>query len=212
MSTPFEENDFTGMVVRTEVAGQLELRALLGKGAAALVYRALNRDSGACFAVKVNRNEEALSSLLDVPPKYEVTVMRRLHEHPNVLGLLDSATLASYSCYVTMLADSGDLLMYLQRERVLNESLARDLFAQLAAAVGYAHQQGVVHRDIKLENLLLTSDAAMAHGFRLILADWGYAAPWSPGEPGLRDSCGSLHYCPPEVGVDGWWLVWWWWL
>eukprot|EP00013_Stygamoeba_regulata_P029231 CAMPEP_0177664168 /NCGR_PEP_ID=MMETSP0447-20121125/20337_1 /TAXON_ID=0 /ORGANISM="Stygamoeba regulata, Strain BSH-02190019" /LENGTH=801 /DNA_ID=CAMNT_0019170097 /DNA_START=98 /DNA_END=2503 /DNA_ORIENTATION=+ len=195
----FEDSDFTGMVVPTRLFGRLELGPLLGKGAAALVYRGLDRATGISFAVKVNRNEEALSTLIDVPDNYEMTVMRRLHQHPNVLGLLESAALGGFTCYITKLADRGDLLVFLQEQRALPEALARDLFSQLTSAVAYAHKNGVVHRDIKLENLLLTSDQAAQHGLRLLLADWGYAAPWSPGDPGLRDSCGSLHYCPPEI-------------
>eukprot|EP00013_Stygamoeba_regulata_P021581 CAMPEP_0177647554 /NCGR_PEP_ID=MMETSP0447-20121125/10360_1 /TAXON_ID=0 /ORGANISM="Stygamoeba regulata, Strain BSH-02190019" /LENGTH=411 /DNA_ID=CAMNT_0019150143 /DNA_START=65 /DNA_END=1300 /DNA_ORIENTATION=+ len=194
-----QESDFTGRVVSTHSLGKLQLRELLGRGTSALVYRGMNLETGATYAVKVNHCAEALSTLRDVPPGHEITVMRRLHQHANVLGLLDCASLDGYQCYVTALADRGDLLQHLQRVRVLEESVARDFFSQLTSAVAYAHSRGVVHRDIKLENVLLSSDPSRPSGLRLMLADWGYAACYQPGQAVLRDSCGSLHYCPPEL-------------
>lgn len=63
----------------------------------------------------------------------------------------------------------------MERGRIL-EGEARRLFGELTVAVGYMHDQGVVHRDLKLENILLDGD------LRVKLADLGFAREWTKGK------------------------------
>jgi serine/threonine protein kinase len=53
------------------------------------------------------------------------------------------------------LCAGGDLLTYVRRRGCLNENIARELFRQMSAAIHYCHRKGIVHRDIKLDNMLL---------------------------------------------------------
>lgn len=90
------------------------------------------------------------------------------------------------------LASGGDLRDFVNSNDVLPETLARSLFLPIAKALRFAHNSGFVHRDLKLENILLDE-----YGNPKI-ADWGFASRWSPSIK-LTDPVGSLFYCAPEL-------------
>lgn len=76
---------------------------------------------------------------------------------------------------MTELCSGGELYDYLvERGRIL-EGEARKLFGELTVAVGFMHKQGVVHRDLKLENVLLDGE------LRIKLGDLGFAREWQKG-------------------------------
>merc|ERR550514_1318878 len=104
------------------------------------------------------------------------------------------------------LAQDGELFSRVINAGSLSEEQARPYFKQLMEAVAYLHSQGVVHRDLKLENVLLANDKCK-------VCDFGLAHVYeSDGAGGfklssLREVCGSKSYCAPEVlegrGYDG---------
>jgi serine/threonine protein kinase len=69
--------------------------------------------------------------------------------------LYDSFETQRHLVFVIELCAGGDLLTYVRRRGTLSEDVARELFSQAASAVHYCHRKGIVHRDIKLDNLLL---------------------------------------------------------
>ncbi len=81
-------------------------------------------------------------------------------------------------------------LDYIIHKKRLSEREARHIFKQLVAAIHYCHSNHIVHRDIKVENILLDSN------WRVKLADFGFSNFFTPGE--LMDTwCGSPQYCAP---------------
>lgn len=116
-------------------------------------------------------------------------------QHPNVLSLASFAEDDRFSMTLLQLAD-GDTLQMMQERKLkpLSEDEVRQLFTQLMSGLMHLHNAGVVHRDIKCENLLLTGPERRT----LLIADFGYATHWRRGEL-LTDNVGSLHYCAPEV-------------
>lgn len=113
--------------------------------------------------------------------------------HPNIIKVHDVFDDGPYHCILTDYAAGGDLLMYMQRRMKLPEDEARDYTRQLAKALEYAHGAGIVHRDVKLENILLSKDEKT-----VLLADWGFALEWNKS---IRhnEAFGSLHYSAPEI-------------
>lgn len=81
---------------------------------------------------------------------------------------------------------------YIIRKKRLSEREARSIFKQIIAAVHYCHSNRIVHRDLKVENLLLDS------AWKIKLADFGFASHFKTGEL-LDIFCGSPPYCAPEL-------------
>ena len=104
----------------------------------------------------------------------EIHHHRRLH-HPYIVHLHEVVATESHIWLVTELCSGGELFDYLaERGRIL-EGEARKLFGELTVAVGVMHRQGVVHRDLKLENVLLDGE------LRIKLGDLGFAREWQRG-------------------------------
>lgn len=113
--------------------------------------------------------------------------------HPNVLRLRDYYRGNGNHYLVTDYAAGGDLFDFLDGKPYLDESVARQFFAQLVACIEHVHRAGFAHRDLKLENVFL--DASKRN---VIVGDWGFATPWAPGVL-LTERCGTLFYLPPEM-------------
>ena len=90
-------------------------------------------------------------------------------------------------------ADGGDALKHIQSTGALSEERARLWTAQIASAVRYMHDVDVAHRDLKLENLLLTGT-----GDAIKLCDFGFVRDATPGDLS-QTYCGSKSYAAPEI-------------
>lgn len=90
------------------------------------------------------------------------------------------------------LVDGGDMFDYLDRRGALPEPMARSFWRQLLSAVDYLHRKGVVHRDIKLDNLVVDFE----HNLKLI--DFGFATAFSPSQR-FKVFLGSPDYAAPEL-------------
>jgi len=95
---------------------------------------------------------------------------------------------------VTELAEGGELLERLSYEGSFSEADARLVVLQILRAIDYLHWKNVVHRDLKLENILLSSDSPPV----VKVADFGLSRFFSDGSE-LRTICGSPLYVAPEI-------------
>lgn len=95
------------------------------------------------------------------------------------------------------LCGGGELYEYVMKVGRLDEVDAREIFSQLCSACAYFHNRGVIHRDLKLENVLFkrkpTSDLTVK------IVDFGIAGSSNPNKDGDKSNAGSLSYMPPEV-------------
>jgi serine/threonine protein kinase len=179
----------------------------LGRGGMATVYLARDLKHDRLVAIKLLRQE--LVAALG-PDRFlrEIQVTASL-QHPHILPLLDSGTIADAGgtrpYYVMPYVQGESLRDHLERERQLPVDEAVRITRDVAAALGYAHERGVVHRDIKPENILLS-------GGQAVVADFGIARALSAAgaerltETGL--ALGTPHYMSPEQAsgdphVDG---------
>lgn len=107
--------------------------------------------------------------------KREVTILREL-QHPNIVQLIDMVETDRYIGIILEYASGGELFDHILNHRYLKDQSARRLFAQLVSGVGYLHKKGIVHRDLKLENLLLDRNR------NIIITDFGFANTFDPHE------------------------------
>lgn len=156
----------------------------------AQVFRGIDT-SGRYVAVKV-----ALTHISRKAAQREIVAMASLPPHINCLDLISSETTEKCTLISSSLALGGDTLQLMRSRNLspLPEADARGLFSQLIDGLQHIHSNGMVHRDLKCENLLLTG----ARQRQLVIADFGFASSWKKGTT-MPDFRGSLHYQAPEV-------------
>ena len=88
-------------------------------------------------------------------------------------------------------AEKGDFYKYYKRKGKITEEEACHAMFQLSNALAYLHEKDIIHRDLKLENLLIDSDHVVK------LCDFGWCSP--PGDPSRNVVCGTYEYMAPEV-------------
>lgn len=121
----------------------------------------------------------------------EIKVLKKLH-HACIVRCFDVIDTPAKIYIVMENASSGSLLDYVRSKKRLREPEAAKFLQQVVHGLIYCHSKGVIHRDIKLENLLLDSDT----NIRII--DFGLSAITAPGKR-LKVFCGSPSYAAPEI-------------
>ena len=121
----------------------------------------------------------------------EIQALRNL-QHPNVIQLFEVVDTPDHICLVLEFASGGELKKLVETNKFLSEDVARVYFGQIARGVLYCHNKNVVHRDLKLENILIDSDK------RIKIADFGLADFITSTERTVTDA-GTFAYLAPEV-------------
>ena len=126
----------------------------------------------------------------------EIQILRALR-HPNIVHLNEVIQSERYIGIVLEYGSGGELFDYILAHKCLRERDACRLFAQLVSGVAYLHHKKIIHRDLKLENLLLDRNR------NVIITDFGFANDFSARENDLMaTSCGSPCYAAPELVVQ----------
>jgi serine/threonine-protein kinase len=149
------------------LAGRYKLEREIGRGGMATVYLARDRRHERPVAIKVFHDDHQVALGAERFHR-EIQLLARLR-HPFILPLYDSGEAAGALYFVMPCIDGESLRARLDRERNLSMQDALDIVRQVGDALHYAHGEGVVHRDVKPENILLSR-----HGHAL-LADFGIA-------------------------------------
>ena len=122
----------------------------------------------------------------------EVKLLMRLN-HPNIIKLHQVIDTAQEVYIVMDYASGGELIDYIAAKGNLDEKEGRRLYRQILSALDHCHLAGVVHRDLKLENLLLSSEK------NIILSDFGLGRMISGRDQYLDTFCGTPLYAAPEL-------------
>jgi serine/threonine protein kinase len=137
--------------------GEYDILALIAEGSMARVYKAKSRKTGSPVAIKVPLPHVVGNKVLRDRFRLEYQAGSNLN-HPNIVRTLEFGQDDSLFYLVMEYVDGPDLWEHIRKQRGLPEKEAVRVIVQAAQGLHEAHQQGIIHRDVKPENILLTSD------------------------------------------------------
>ncbi|KAJ2747864.1 hypothetical protein GGI20_000159 [Coemansia sp. BCRC 34301] len=176
--------------------GPYLLLQTIGEGEFAKVKLALHRDTGEEVAIKLIKKESIDTQVKLSKIKREIAALKAVN-FSYIVRLHDIIETERYIGIVIEYASGGELFDHILAHRQLKEIDACRLFAQLIAGVSYLHANNIVHRDLKLENLLLDRNR------NIKITDFGFANQFrGPGDDLMSTSCGSPCYAAPELVVS----------
>ncbi len=175
------------------LAGRYRLERELGAGGMATVYLCEDLKHDRQVALKLLKPE--LAAVLGAERFVQEIKTTAALQHPHILPLFDSGAADGFLFYVMPFIDGETLRAKLDRETQLSVDDAVRIAREVADALHYAHTRGIVHRDVKPENILLHGGHAMVADFGIALAV-SAAAGGRMTETGL--SLGTPHYMSPE--------------
>lgn len=177
------------------LAGRYALGERLGEGAAAEVYAAVDQTLEIPRAVKLLAGGGGARKRLRDRLKAEARGMAQL-DHPNILPIYDVGAEGALDYVVMKLAAGGSLQDQLSSQEGLPPDRACGFVVQLLSALDAAHSAGIVHRDVKPQNILLDG------GGHVLLSDFGIALWQQNRSTQTGMAMGSLPYMAPEQRLD----------
>ncbi|OUC47744.1 putative kinase domain protein [Trichinella nativa] len=174
-----------------------DCKEILGKGMSSTVRRCIRKSTGKEYAVKIidisseKATVEQARELRETTLR-EIRILKMMAGHQNIIELHDFYEMPSFLFIVFELAKDGELFDYLTKVVTCSEKKTRHIMKQLLEAVKAMHQKNIVHRDIKLENVLMVDDETVK------LTDFGFAYEIT-GDMQLTELCGTPGYLAPEV-------------
>ena len=166
---------------------------LIGQGAFGKVNLGLNVLTGRVVAIKsfnksnLNSNSENMKKIV-----YETNLMKKLN-HPNITKILELFEEKEYILIIMEYINGGNLFSFLKKHRTVSEKTAKLLYKQIILGIKYMHEQNIVHRDIKLENILIDLNN------NIKICDFGIGRVLSSPDQPLFDQCGTPMYIAPEI-------------
>eukprot|EP01134_Creolimax_fragrantissima_P000625 CFRG0625T1 len=171
-----------------EFYAQYDLGEIIGYGTA-VVRHCTRIETGEDFAVKIiDKSEDPESNKHIIS---EIGFLNTLGYHPNIIRLYDSYDTEGHFFLVFELAKTGELFELLTEKVFVSEDIARNMMRQILAGVEHIHAHNVVHRDLKLENILMMEENSLK------ISDFGFAA--SVHDAPLTELCGTPGYLSPEM-------------
>ncbi|KAE8149199.1 kinase-like domain-containing protein [Aspergillus avenaceus] len=166
----------------------------VGKGAFATVYKLATKQHGAVYAAKeLDKRRFMKNGVLDQKVDNEMKIMKDL-KHPNIVQYIDHHEHDRWIYIIMEYVPGGELSTYLQTHGKIPEDMVRIIARQVLHALHYLHKRKITHRDIKPDNILISS----LDPLRVKLSDFGLSKVVQE-ETFLKTFCGTLLYCAPEV-------------
>ena len=164
---------------------------VIGRGAFGKVNIGLNILTGRIVAIKSFNKKNIINEASKNKILYETNLMRGLC-HPSVTKILETFECEKYMLIIMEYISGGNLQNFVKKRRKLCEKTAKILFRQIIQGIRYIHSRGIVHRDIKLENILLDLNNIIK------ICDFGVGKLIKPNTI-LKDQCGTPVYMAPEI-------------
>lgn len=171
--------------------GRYEIQSMIGEGGMAVVYKATDHRLNREVAVKIMRPEMAEDEEFRRRFLTEAHAVAKLSNH-NIVAIYDVSRTNNVEYLVMEYVDGITLKMYMERRGALGWREALHFSRQIARALKHAHERGIIHRDIKPNNIMLLKDGTIK------VADFGIAALENEVIENKGQAIGSIHYIAPE--------------
>lgn len=182
--------------VASKTFGRYIILHTIGKGEFGKVKLAYDPEKDIEVAIKFIKRSNITSAQKQAKLEREINILQNL-DHPNIVRLYDVIETEKYIGIVMAYANGGELFEYISENQYLSEEESAKFFIQLLDGVQYLHSRHIVHRDLKLENLLLDQKGD------IIITDFGFANNSRKNPTGLLStSCGSPCYAAPELVIN----------
>ena len=166
---------------------------LIGQGAFGKVNLGLNVLTGRVVAIKsFNKNNFDVNSDFIKKIIYETNLMKKLN-HKNVTKILEMFEDDKYILIIMEYINGGNLFSFVKKRRKLSEKISKFLFKQIILGLQHIHSHNIVHRDVKLENILIDLNNTIK------ICDFGIGRVLSNPDDLLYDQCGTPMYMAPEI-------------
>jgi serine/threonine protein kinase len=187
-------NSFRTVSILSGIDDDYCIETELGRGSYGTIYSAISKDTGELVALKriakaTLRRSSHGARLLE----NEIAYMRRL-DHPNIIRLLRVYEEAHAVYLVVEHMLGGDMFTRVTEADLRDEKYSAMLASKLLSALEHMHSRNIVHRDLKLENIMMTSLAEMSD---VKVIDFGLAADMESTD--MQSYCGSPGYIAPEI-------------
>jgi len=186
---------FQGLQPGVLFGGRYEIMGVLGQGGMGAVYKARDRELDRLIALKVIRPELATDPAILLRFKQELILSRNV-THKNVVRIFDLGEAEGIRFISMEYVDGEDLRTILRRQGKFPPAEAIAVVEQVCRALDTAHSEGVIHRDLKPQNIMRDQ-----HG-RIVVMDFGLAR--SLGESGMTQTgaiVGTMEYMSPEQAM-----------
>ncbi|KAI8380313.1 kinase-like domain-containing protein [Blakeslea trispora] len=183
---------------KQRMVGKYYLCKTLGKGSMGKVKLAIDSETGEKVAVKIvsrkGKTQKSSEKSREIRTIREASIMLLLN-HPNIAQVYEMRQISdSYYLFMEYI-DGGQLLDYIISHGKLKEKQARQISRQIASALDYCHRNSIVHRDLKVENILISANG------NIKIIDFGLSNVFT-AKSHLSTFCGSLYFAAPEL-LDG---------
>lgn len=172
----------------------------LGQGSFGIVREVRHRQSNETWACKLVNKEKAGSSALKLLER-EVSILKRVH-HEHIIRLKEVFETSKKMYLIMELCEGGELADELKEKGTFSEDETRTIVARLTSAISYLHKDGMVHRDLKLENILLSKNPDdSSDNLYIKVTDFGLSVVKGgvSHENMMMDFCGTPMYMAPEI-------------
>ncbi|KAI8368370.1 kinase-like domain-containing protein [Choanephora cucurbitarum] len=182
------------------MVGKYYLCKTLGKGSMGKVKLAVDSETGEKVAVKIvsckgkpshHKNPKSSEKSREIRTIREASIMLLLN-HPNIAQMYEMRQINDNYYLFMEYVDGGQLLDYIISHGKLKEKQARQISRQIASALDYCHRNSIVHRDLKVENILLSATG------NIKIIDFGLSNVFT-AKSQLSTFCGSLYFAAPEL-------------
>ncbi|ORX91524.1 Pkinase-domain-containing protein [Basidiobolus meristosporus CBS 931.73] len=186
-----------GSATQKRSINNYQLIKTLGSGSMGKVKLGLHSTIGEKVAIKIIPRTSSDGKKRSKKENREVRVVREaaimsLLNHPNIVKMKEVVVRPSHYYLIMEYISGGQLLDYIISHGKLKEKHARRFIRQIISAIDYCHQNSIVHRDLKIENILIASDGSIK------IIDFGLSNLFSP-QSQLSTFCGSLYFAAPEL-------------